>query len=122
MTVKAAEVAPEATVTEAGVVSRLLLSETVTTVPPDGATELKPTVQYELAALLSVTGVHDNELRDWVAVPVLLVTVLPVAATEMAVPLADEADVFVIVMAVEVATVRFTVATTPFAIDVEFNP
>ncbi|HWB99178.1 MAG TPA: hypothetical protein VG672_20860 [Bryobacteraceae bacterium] len=43
--VKLADLAPEATVTEAGVVTRLLLSESVTTEPPEGAVPFSVNVQ-----------------------------------------------------------------------------
>ena len=53
---KLAEVAPAATVTEAGVVSKVLLSETVTEVPPLGAAWFRVTVQVAAAPEFRVAG------------------------------------------------------------------
>jgi hypothetical protein len=58
--VKLAVVAPEATVTEDGVASRLLLSESVTTEPPEGAAELNVTVQVPDAPALRLVGLQTN--------------------------------------------------------------
>ena len=60
VTVKLAEVAPEATVTEPGVVSRLLLSDSVTAVLPVAAW-LKVTVQVLAALEPRVVGVQVSE-------------------------------------------------------------
>jgi hypothetical protein len=58
VTVKLAEVAEAATVTEAGVVSRVLLSERVTTVPPLGAAALNLTVQVLEALEARLVGLQ----------------------------------------------------------------
>lgn len=55
---KLAVVAPAATVTEAGTVKALLLSESVTTVPPVGAASDSVTVQVVEAPEPTVVGVH----------------------------------------------------------------
>ena len=60
VTVKLADVAPEATVTEPGVVSRLLLSDSVTAVLPVAAL-LNVTVQVALAPEANVPGLHCRE-------------------------------------------------------------
>jgi hypothetical protein len=56
-----AVVAVAATVTEAGLVSGALLSESFTAVPPVGAAFVKATVQVLEAPELSVVGVQTNE-------------------------------------------------------------
>ena len=126
VTVNAAEVAPLATVTEAGVVSRALLSETVTAVPPVGAAALKTTVQDELPALPRTLGVQDTEVSVGAAVnPPGPATVPPVPESGIAVPAADAAAVLLIAIEVETtpaAIVKLTVATAPLAIGVEFKP
>jgi hypothetical protein len=123
--VNVAEVAPEATVTEPGVVSRLLLSDSVTTVLPVGAAWLSTAVQDALPPVLRVAGVHDNDVNVGATIPPGPVTTPPVADTAIAVPLADAAVVLLTPMEVvttPAAIVKFTVATTPLAIVVEFKP
>jgi hypothetical protein len=55
---KLAEVEPAATVTEAGTVSRLLLSVSVTTAPPVGAARFKVTVQVLAVLEVRVVGLQ----------------------------------------------------------------
>ena len=57
-TVKLPVAAPAATVADAGVVSAVLLSETVTLMPPAGAAADKPTVQVELPPDTTLVGEH----------------------------------------------------------------
>ena len=125
VTVNAAEVAPAATVTEAGVVNSELLSDSVTVVPPVGAAWLSVTEQDALPPALRVDGEHDKEVSAGETIPPDPVTTPPVGDTAIAVPLADAAVVLFTpmeVVAAPVAIVRFTVATTPLAIAVEFKP
>jgi hypothetical protein len=56
--VKLAAVDPAATVTETGTVSAELLSETVTTEPPDGAAPESVTVQIDVPPEATVVGEH----------------------------------------------------------------
>jgi ribosomal protein S8E len=57
---KVAEVAPAATVTEAGTVSRALFLERETTAPPVGAALLRVTVQVEEALEVSEAGLQER--------------------------------------------------------------
>ena len=57
---KVAEVAPAATVTEAGTVSAALLSDKETTAPPVGAALLRVTVQVEEALEVSEVGLQER--------------------------------------------------------------
>ena len=74
---KVAEVAPAATVTEAGTVNMPLLSDKETTAPPVGAGLLRATVQVLLAPEVRAVGVQlrpvsrvgASRLREKVAVP-----------------------------------------------------
>jgi hypothetical protein len=59
---KTALVAPAATLTEAGIVTNALLSESATTAPPVGARLLKVTVQEAVVPEPRVAGVHANEV------------------------------------------------------------
>ena len=56
MAEKVAEVAPAATVAEAGTVSKVLLAETVTAAPPVGAAWFRVTVQVAAAPEARVAG------------------------------------------------------------------
>jgi hypothetical protein len=62
VTVKVPVVAPAATVAEAGVVSRALLSDTVTTVPPAGAAFDNVTVQVAVEAEFKLVGLQTSEV------------------------------------------------------------
>ena len=56
--VKVAEVAPAATVTEAGTVTAVLSLESVTVAPPVGAAAVRVTVQPLVPGVASVAGLH----------------------------------------------------------------
>ena len=66
--VKVAVVAPAATATEAGTVSRPLLLDRVIVAPPDGAAEDRVTVHVELLPVASAVGLHPIELTTMGAV------------------------------------------------------
>jgi hypothetical protein len=117
------EVDAAGTVTEVGAVSRVLLSDSVTTVPPVGAAELMVTVQVLATPEVNVVGVQDNELRDGAVAPP--VTVPPVVETAIAVPAAEDPAAWVIPIAVLVtpaAIVRFRTATVPLGMMLVFMP
>ena len=76
MAVKVAEVDPADTVTEAGVVSRELLSETATEVPPAGAALLSVTVQVLEELLPRLVGLQASEETETVAGATRLTVVL----------------------------------------------
>ena len=61
VTLKVAAVAPAATLTEAGVVSAVMLSETATLAPPVGAALVNVTVQVLEALGPRLLGVHARE-------------------------------------------------------------
>ena len=61
VTGKVADVEPDATVTEAGVVSPLLLSESETEEPPAGAAALSATVQVAVAPEDRLVGLQASE-------------------------------------------------------------
>jgi hypothetical protein len=124
VTVKVAEVLPELTVTDEGVVSRELLSASETATPPLGAAMDRVTVQVALADELSEVGVHERLVRLGVATapPVM---VAPAPAIIVALPEGSDAKGLLTATAVVVTPtpiVRFTVAATPFAIVVVFMP
>jgi hypothetical protein len=56
------DVAPEATVTDAGTVSRALLLDNETTAPPEGAACVNVTVQVDETPVPRLEGAHDTEL------------------------------------------------------------
>lgn len=117
---KVADVAPAATVTDAGTVSAESLLVNVTLAPPLGAAPLSVTVQVELIELLMLAGLQDRELTVGKAPPV---TVPPVDERAMLVPEGDAATPPLIWIAVAVrsgAIVRFTTATVPFEMIAEF--
>lgn len=60
--VKFADVAPDATVTEAGTDSAVLLLESATVAPPEPAACDNVTVQMEVPPELRLDGEHDNRL------------------------------------------------------------
>jgi hypothetical protein len=70
VTLKVAEEAAAATVTDAGTVKAESLFDNVTLEPPVGAFPLSLTVQVELLELPRVAGEHDIELTDGRAPPV----------------------------------------------------
>lgn len=61
--VKATLVAPADTVTEAGTPAELLLVESATVSPPDGAAEANVAVQASVPAPVSEELVQERELR-----------------------------------------------------------
>ena len=78
---KTAEVAPEATVTEAGTVSAALLSERATDTPPAGAAAERVTVQEEDPPEVIEVGEHERVLGTGRAVTVTeAVLEVPLAA------------------------------------------
>ena len=88
LAVKLAVVAPDATVTEGGTVSAvLLLSESVTVEPPGGAACDSVVVQVELPPELIVAGEHCNDVTVTVPVGVTVTT----AVAEL--PLSDAVTV-----------------------------
>src|SRR6267142_2672974 len=117
-----AVVAAAATVTDAGTVSDVLVSESVTNAPPAGAAPVSVTVQVELLEGFNEAGAHDKEETVGSADPPP-VTIPPVAATITAFPEGAAATPLFTPIAVRVAPaamVRFTTATVPFAIVVAF--
>jgi hypothetical protein len=68
VTVKFADVAPAATVTDAGTVAAELLLESETVTPPDGAAALRVTVPVDDAPPVTLAGLSDSELRLTVGV------------------------------------------------------
>ena len=76
--VKVAVEAPAAIVTDAGSVTRVLLSESVTTMPPVGALPVRFTVHVADAPEPRAAGVHVRELSVTVSVrPIEAVLTLP---------------------------------------------
>lgn len=69
-TVKVADVAPAATVTDCAAVKAVLEFERAMTAPPAGAVPLSFTVHVELLELLKLAGEHERELTLGKAVPV----------------------------------------------------
>lgn len=121
--VKVAVVAAAATVTEAGIVSAVVLLASVTAAPPVGAAPLKVTVQAVLPELLNVAGVQDTALTVGRTTPP--VTVPPVVVTLMLLPAVEEAIALLTVigrLVTPVASVTFTTAATPFAMVLAFMP
>jgi hypothetical protein len=124
VTVKVAEVLPAPTVTDEGVVSRALLSASETATPPLGAAMESATVQVALAEELSDVGVHERLLRLGVATAPPVMD-WPTPAIIVALPAGRDAKGLLTATAVVVTPtpiVRFTLATTPFAIVVVFMP
>lgn len=122
-TVKFAEEAPAATVTDAGTLRAALLSARETTVPPEGAAWLRRTVQVDVPGALTEAGPQVNPVRV-VVVTVATVIVPLVPAAVIPLPVAEAAPRFVspIVLVVLVEdSVTFTTATTPLAILFEFS-
>ena len=123
--VKVAVEAPAATVTEAGIVTKALLSERATTAPPVGAGAFRVTVQAELPAPVNEEGVQANEDSP-TGTTTGTVTTPPVAAVVMLAPAAVDALAPVIVIGLLglalVDSVRFTMAASPSAMVVVLNP
>jgi len=121
---KVAEVAPAATVTDAGTVNAALLSDRVTTAPPDGAAPLRLTVQVDVPEPEMLLGLQLSP--DRVVVVGGIVTVPVVPRDVMKSPAEEEAKLLltstVLVRLVLVDSVRVALATMPFGIAVEFAP
>jgi len=118
-----AVVADAATVTEDGTVRVVFVLLNVTTAPPVGAALVSVTVQVELPELLKVAG---EQAKEETPVEVVAPVTVPLA-TETAIDLPPLADAALLVMLIAVlvapdATVRFAVATVPFAIMAAFKP
>ena len=123
--VKPTLVAPAGTVAEAGTVKLELLSEIVTEAPPAAAAALRVTVQLDVPGVLIVVGLQVNALSVAAGGVTGAVMDPPVPEMAKAVPEGSTADVFVTLMAVleiPAAIVALTIATTPLAIVVAFNP
>ena len=123
--VKLAVEAPDATVTEAGIVMKALLSDRDTMAPPVGAGAFRVTVQAELPAPVNEEGVQASEDSP-TGTTTGTVTTPPVAAVVMLAPAAVDALAPVIVigllgLALE-DSVRFTMAASPSAMVVVLNP
>jgi hypothetical protein len=110
---KVAEAAAAATVTEAGTVSKALLSDSATIVPPVGAAWFRVTVHVVEARGRRVAGLQVRSVRPG---GTTVVIVPPVAIMGIAVPdgVAPNAPVMPIeVVVVPGEIVAFTIATTP---------
>ena len=64
MALNDAEVAPEATVTDAGMLSEALLLERETTAPPNGAGWARVTVQEDVPPEFTVAGLQDKLFNE----------------------------------------------------------
>ena len=121
---KVAEVAPAATVTEAGTVNMPLLSDKETTAPPDGAAPLRLTVQVDVPEPEMLLGLQLSPDRGVVVGGIVTVPVVP--RDVMKSPAEEEAKLLltstVLVRLVPVDSVRVALATMPFGIAVEFAP
>jgi hypothetical protein len=118
---KVADVAPAATVTDAGTESVELVLVNVTVAPPAGAAWVRVTVQVEAPELFSVAGRQDREWTVGKTLPP--VTVPPVAKSTMPLPEPEDAALLPIPIAVVVrpaAMTRFTTPTTPFEMVLAF--
>jgi len=119
--VKVAELAPDVTVTDAGIVSRALLSDSVMVVVEEAAW-FKPTVQVVDAPEATVAGLQLNDVK---LSGTTVVIVPPVAVMGSA--LADWVAPSALVMPIEAAValgdmVADTTATTPFWIMFASSP
>jgi hypothetical protein len=117
-------VAPAATVTDGGAVSRGLLLEIVTAAPPAGAAPLNVTVQLALPEAARLVGRHARAVRT-VAGRLPPVATPPVGESAIALPEAEDARVLltpILVLLTPEAIVRFTTAIVPFDIMLAFMP
>jgi hypothetical protein len=122
VTLKVAEEAAAATVTDPGIVKAESLFDNTTLAPPAGAFPFSFTVQVELLELPRLAGEHDNELTEGQAPPV---TTPPVEVSAVVYPRGDAAKLLLIGMGVVVAptaNTRFTTATVPFEMIPESDP
>src|SRR5579872_3901094 len=122
--VKVEILAPEATVTDPGTVRAALLLESDTAVAPETACVIV-TVHVDVAPEPRLDGLQDKLLRLGEMDPPTVI-LPPVPAEETLVPFGAAADTFVTPMfTVPDAlpdSVRFTTATTPFAIAFWLSP
>jgi hypothetical protein len=125
LAVNVALAAPAKTVTEAGTVRLVLLSDSVTATPPLGAAALSATEHDEEAGVVIVRGLHETDVRVTGGGAAGAVIVPPVPVRVSALPEPSDPEVFVTVMDVLVtfaARVTLTTATTPLAMVVAFIP
>ena len=110
---KVAELAPAGTVTDAGIVSRALLSDSAT-VAPEEAVWFKLTVQVVEAPEATVTGLQlkNVKLSGTTVVIVPPVAVMASALADWVAPNALAMPIYVAVVLGEIVAV--TTATTPF--------
>ncbi|HUI58056.1 MAG TPA: hypothetical protein VLY04_23945 [Bryobacteraceae bacterium] len=120
---KVAEVAPAATVTDAGTVNAVLLLDNATALPPAGAAWFSVTVQVLEALGPTLAGLHAKPVTCTGDAPP--VTVPPVADIVIPVPEGDDPILPlapIAVLVAPVAIVRLTTATVPFGMIVAFMP
>ena len=120
-----AVVAAAATVTDGGTVSRRLLLEMATTVPPAGAAPLNVTVQLAVPELARLVGRHAREVRATVGGGPPPVMTPPVGESVIALPEPEDPRVLlspIVVLVTPEAIVRFTTATVPFDMMLAFMP
>ena len=124
MAVKVAVVLPDPTVTEAGSVNAVALSDRETTAPLAGASALSETVHVEDPPELRDVGVQLSALRVGGGGAVA-VTVPPTPFKGNEFPVGPAPNVFVtsiVVLATPAAIVTLTRAATPFCITLVFKP
>jgi hypothetical protein len=122
--VNVAVAAAAATVTDEGTVSRRLLLEMATAVPPTGAAPLNVTVQLAVAEPARLVGRHAREVRT-IGGGTPPVTTPPVGESVIALPNAEAATpllIPIVVLLTPEAIVRFTTATVPFDMMLAFMP
>src|SRR5580693_5293680 len=95
---KVADVAPAATVTDAGTERAALVLVRVTAAPPVGAAPVKFTVQVELLELCRVAGKQDSEATVGKTLPPA--TTPPVVKSTMPSPAGEDAALLLIPMEV----------------------
>jgi hypothetical protein len=118
---KLAELAPVATVTDAGIVSRELLSDKVTVVAPE-AVWLKPTVQVVEAPEVTLPGLQPKDVKVG---GTAVVIVPPVAVAGIAVPAAEVLSglvTLIVVPELVADSVTVRTATTPVWMTFAFSP
>lgn len=119
--IKLTELAPDGTVTDEGIVSSGLLSDSATVVP-EVAIWLKPTVHVVDAPAVTVPGLQLNDVRLSCTTGVI---VPPVAVVGIALPAAEVLNALVTLMVVPVVvgeSVTVTTATTPLGMMLAFSP
>lgn len=116
--------AAAATVIDGGTVSRRLLLERATAVPPTGAAPLNVTVQLAVPEPARLAGRHAREVRTIGGGPPPATTP-PVGDSVIALPAPDAPRVLlspIVVLVKPEAIVRFTTATVPFDMMLAFMP